>query len=687
VRQHVHVQLTGRSEDTTGAFDGWVDGVDAIVKCSDRPSPLTDPRSAFYGGQGLLPPFRPLVHHEALVWARVEPGRMLAYGVGSEGPYAALRRLPAVPLSSLRGEVTFGASFIEAVIAHVATELSAMHSAGVVHRDLRPEKVLLVDGRARLAGLDAALLDGCGPPRAGGVGSTATDLAALGALARWMVDDRPVAHFGAPLAAVLAALWSPDPAERPTSANDVLRALGEPEGPPPTLCPPHPALAAWSSAAWADRLIAQGHVWEVVRGADEADLDRWALGAVAGRLLAAPRNTDGWLALGTVCWMLAQRTTGAERDAFRAQAIEANARARAPWHSASRGLTDLLGLGETVSALCETAQFARATRRAHQDGGGGALALVGFCADDPALLEEGLLDAAPEDLDAVRVAASQLLATAPRDAPLSAARLALPRAQLDAVRRLCVMAAESDAIRLAGAYPEPTATRARLTIAHHTGERTEALAIARVLAMSGNWDATVAATLVAHAPDGEPLQVQARRILRGLVRREDPGTLGATSAATTVADPADLVAWSGLVYARVAAGEVDRVVAELDRAGPAASAGAWRLLVQELIATGALDQARIVILGALRRHPNDAQLATIDAALELLDGDVAAAQLAASHARTQDPRSAFGWLAGAACALWAGDGPAAREALAAAARLGARDPAHRALEDCLPGLD
>ncbi|MES2639070.1 MAG: hypothetical protein V4850_06290 [Myxococcota bacterium] len=687
MRQHVHVQLTGRSEDTTGAFDGWVDGVDAIVKCADRPSPLTDPRSAFYGGQGLLPPFRPLVHHEALVWARVEPGRMLAYGVGSEGPYAALRRLPAVPLSSLRGEFTFGASFIEAVIAHVATELSAMHSAGVVHRDLRPEKVLLVDGRARLAGLDAALLDGCGPPRAAGVGSTATDLAALGALARWMVDDRPLAHFGGPLAAVLTALWSTDPAERPASANDVLRVLGEPEGPPPTLVPTHPALAAWSSAAWADRLIAQGHVWEVVRGADEADLDRWALGAVAGRLLAAPRNTDGWLALGTVCWMLAQRTTGAERDAFRAQAIEANARARAPWHAASRGLTDLLGLGETVSALCETAQFARATRRAHQDGGGGALALVGFCADDPALLEEGLLDAAPEDLDAVRVAASQLLATAPREAPLSAARLALPRAQLDAVRRLCVMAAESDAIRLAGAYPEPTATRARLTIAHHTGERTEALAIARVLAMSGNWDATVAATLVAHAPDGEPLQVQARRILRGLVRREDPGTLGVTSAATTTADPADLVAWSGLVYARVAAGEVDRVVGELDRAGPAASAGAWRLLVQELIATGALDQARIVILGALRRHPNDAQLATIDAALELLDGDIAAAQLAASHARTQDPRSAFGWLAGAACALWAGDGPSAREALAAAARLGARDPAHRALEDCLPGLD
>ncbi|MDP2308779.1 MAG: hypothetical protein Q8P18_22345 [Pseudomonadota bacterium] len=687
MRQHVHVQLTGRSGGTTGAFDGWVDGVDAIVKCADRPSPLTDPRSAFYGGQGLLPPFRPLVHHEALVWARVEPGRLLAYGVGSEGPYTALRRLRAVALSDLRGEVTFGAGFVEAVIAHVATELSALHSAGVVHRDLRPEKVLLVDGRARLAGLERALLDGCGPPRAGGVGSATTDLAGLGALGRWMLGERPEKRVGGALAQVLAALWAPDPGDRPTSANEILRALGEPEGPPAALPPAHPALLAWGGVAWADRLLAQGHVWDVVRGADEADLDRWALAAVAGRLLSAPRNTEGWLALGTLCWMLAQRTTGAERDAFRAQAVEANARARAPWHTASKGLVDLLGLGETVGALCDTAQFSRATRRAHHEGGGGALALVGFCADDPSLIEDGLLDAAPEDLDAVRVAASQLLSTSPREAPLSAARLALPRAQLDAVRRLCVMAAEPDAIRLAGAYPEPTATRARLTIAHHMGERSEALAIARVLAMSGNWDTTVAATLVAHAPDGEPLQVQARRILRGLLRREDPGALGGAAAEAAAADPTDLVAWSGLVYARVAAGEVDRVVGELERAGPTVSAGVWRLLVQELIASGALDQARVVALGALRRHPNDSQLATIDAALELLDGDLGAAQRAASHARTQDPRSVFGWLAGAACALWAGDGPAAREALAAAARLGARDPAHRALEDCMPGLD
>lgn len=686
MRQHAHVQLTGRSGGSTVAFNGWVDGVDAIVKCSHRPSVTSDPRSAFYGGQGLLPPFRPRVHHEARVWARVEPSRLLAYGVGSEGPYAALRRLSAVPLSTLRSDGSFGTGFVEAVIAHVATELSALHSAGVLHRDLRPEKVLLVDGRARLAGLGEALLDGCGPPRAAGGGSVATDLAGLGALGRWMWGSRPLSRVGGALAEVLTALWAPSVADRPTSANDVLRVLGEPEGPPAAIPPVHPALLAWNSAAWADRLLAQGHVWEVVRGADEADLDRWALGAVAGRLLAASRNTDCWLALGTACWMLAEQATGPERDAFRAQALEANARAKAPWHTASRALTDLLGTGESVGALCETAQYTRATRRAHKEGGGGALALVGFCADDPALVEDGLHHAAPEDVNAVRVAASQLLSTALREAPLSAARLALPRAQLDVVRRLCVMAAEEDALRLVNEYPEPTASRARLTIAHHMGEPAEAVALARMLATNGHWDAAVAATLVAHAPEGEPLQVQARRILRGLVRREYSGALGAVATEAISSDPADLVAWSNLIYARVSAGEVDRVVAELERAGHEPGPGAWRLLVQELIAAGALDQARVVIHDALRRYPDDAQLATIDAGLELLDGDVAAAQRAAHHARTQDPRSVFGWLAGAACALWEGDSAAAREALAAAARLGVRDPAHRALENCMPGV-
>ena len=217
----------------------------------------------------------------------------------------------------------------------------------------------------------------------------------------------PLSRPGHSLAEVLTALWART-WKSARSANDVLRMLGEPEGPPAALVAPHPALLAWSSAAWADGLLAQGHVWEVVRGADEADLDRWALGAVAGRLLVTREiRTAGWRSAPFAgCSPTPARR---ERDAFRAQALEANARAKAPWHTASRALTDLIGAGESVGALCETAQYARATRRAQKEGGGGALALVGFCADDPALVEDALLDAAPDDVYAVRVAASQLL--------------------------------------------------------------------------------------------------------------------------------------------------------------------------------------------------------------------------------------------------------------------------------------
>jgi hypothetical protein len=373
---------------------------------------------------------------------------------------------------------------------------------------------------------------------------------------------------------------------------------------------------------------------------------------------------------------------GGEREAHRAQALEAKARARAAWHPAARALGELLTGGESVRALCETGQLTRATRRAQAGGRGGALALVGLHADDPDQVEEGLLDAAADDPDALRVAASRLLVAAPRDAPSAAVRLALPRVQLEAVRRLCAMAAEGDAIRVASACPEPVCTRARLTVALHVGERAEALAIARLLATSGAWDTTVAATLVLYAPDGEPLQIQARRLLRSVAPRTDLTSLDKTGADF---DPTDLVAWSGLLCARVAGDDVEPALAELERAPPSVGSGPWRLLVLELVATGAVDAARILLLTALRRHPADPALATMQAALELLDGDLAAAAVSASHARAQDPRSPFGWLAEAACALWSGDDTTARDALAAAARRGVRDPAHRALEACLPG--
>ncbi len=684
MKHHAHVQIIGRREGRGTLFDAWVDGAEAILRCEDPALPTSDPRSAFFGGQGLRPPFRPSAHHEALVWGRVEPTRVVAHGIGPEGPYVALRRLPGLSLAALAPATPFDAGCIEAVFVHLATELAALHSVAVLHRDLRPGNVLLVEGRARLAGLASARMDGVGPPLPSGPGTMADDLAALAAVATWMLGDRPLSSLGAALARVLAAMRATDPAARPRSANELLEALGEPGGPPPEVGPPHPALAAWPTAAWADRPVAQGNVWEVVRHADASDLDRWALGAVAGRLLDADRGTDGWLALGALCWMLSERTTGVEREAFRAQVEEARGRAGAAWHPGSNALAALLAGGERVAALCDTHQPRRAAERAREQGGAGALAVVGWHTGDEGLLDEGLAEARTDDLDAVRVAASRLLLTAPKEAPASAARLAFPDAQLEAVRRLCATGAEADASRLAAYFPEPGGARARLLVALAVGEMAESLAIARVLAVRGAWDATVAATLLAHAPDGDPLRVQARRVLHGLAPREDLAGLRARAADTVAADPRDVVGWSGLLCARVGFGEIARAAGELEREGPTATATSWRLFVLELVAAGRLEDARVVLADAARRHPDDPALSAVEACLALLDGDPEVARRSAEHALAQGPSSPWAWMARAACATWTGDAEQARQDLASAARAGARGRAFQALEGCVP---
>ncbi len=682
MKHYAHVQIVGRHEGRRPAYDAWVDGAEAIVRCEEPQRPLGDPRSAFYGGQGLRPPFCPGVHHEARVWAHVEPTRAIAHGIGPEGPYVALRRLPGLTLTALAPAMPFDAACIEAVVAHVATELAALHSVGVLHRDLRPGTVLLVEGRARLAGLAAARLHGAGPPLARGPGTEADDVAALGGIVTWMLAGRPAAALlSGRLADVVAALQAPEPRARPRSANEVLGALGEPPGPEADIAPPHPALVAWGAGAWSERLVAQGNVWDVVRQADAANLDRWALAGVASRLLAADRGTDGWLALGTLCWMLAERATGTDRDAYRAQVEEARARAGAPWHPSAVALTTLLAGGERVGPLCDTQQLGRAEACARRDGGGG-LAVVGWRVGDEALVDEGLAEAGQEDLDAVRVAASRLLVTAPRDAPISAVRLAFPEAQLEAVRRLCAAGADADAARLADACVEPWGARARLIVALSGGEKSEALGIARVLAVRGAWDATVAAALLVYAPDGDPLRVQARRVLQGLAPREDLAGLRLRGVQAVAADTHDVVGWAALVCARVHGGEVSRAATELERASPAATA--WSLFALELFAAGRLEDARVVLLEAVRRHPDDASLATVEASLALLDGDPEVARRAAEHAIAQDPASPWAWLARAACATWTGDADLARQDLSAAARAGAHGRAFEALEACVP---
>lgn len=220
---------------------------------------------------------------EARAAGRVgHPGVAAVYDVFEEDghPWIVLELVPSRPLGSvLREHGPLPPRKVAAIGLQVLAALRAAHAAGVLHRDVKPDNVLLADdGRAVLTDFGIATLDGessltrtgvligtpafIAPERAaGGHADRACDLWSLGVTMYVAVEGRSPFHRGhvlatmaavlheepaplrraGPLAPIIEGLLRKDPRERLT-ADEVepwLRGVAEARAPEPTQPHPH----------------------------------------------------------------------------------------------------------------------------------------------------------------------------------------------------------------------------------------------------------------------------------------------------------------------------------------------------------------------------------------------------------------------------------------------------------------
>ncbi|MFZ5475698.1 MAG: protein kinase domain-containing protein, partial [Myxococcota bacterium] len=509
-------------------------GEPVIAKVTAPAAPWTDSRSAFFGGAGLAPPFQPLAYHEADAWARVDPGRVVVAGEGPDGAlWLVLRERPGRRLSAPHPDA-------RGLLVGLLRALAALHARDVLHRDLRPENVIVDGEHVSLVDLDVARVAGLGPvglvgsrayraPEAEvGEGEARADLFGAARLVRAACPDVP-----ADVAAVLDALTAQAPGDRPGSAAEALAAVGVNGAPEASLSAPHAWARAHWATTWADARLALGDVWEVVRSADRGALEVPALAAVASRLLARAPAAGGerWLAVGAACWALHARTGDAR---YRAQADEARVYARAGWSPASAALDALVGGaatgGERTEALCALGLPALALEEAVAARHAGRVARAAWALGDRARADAALRASPPDPL-AVRVAASRALLADPGLPPAEVLANALPEDALEAVRLRLAAGRLADADSLAAALPGRTGLRARLTAHLAADRRAECFAAARALAEDGAWDTTVAALVLADGAAPPERRAQAREILEGTLRAPDEHAARAAFAA------------------------------------------------------------------------------------------------------------------------------------------------------------
>ncbi len=209
---------------------------------------------------------------EAAILARTTDPAIVAYvahGMAEDpGPWIAMEWIEGVALDARLCDAPLSVDETLALARRLAEALAALHAAGVVHRDSKPENVLLPDGRAaeaKLVDLGVALARESGAPRPGVVVGTPgyippeqirgegidarADLFGLGALlyeclagapafegehplaifTKTLLDEPvPLAHRRADvlpeLEGFVRALMAKEPAARPRDASEVVEA-------------------------------------------------------------------------------------------------------------------------------------------------------------------------------------------------------------------------------------------------------------------------------------------------------------------------------------------------------------------------------------------------------------------------------------------------------------------------------
>ncbi len=660
-----------------GFMVGTWRGEPAILKVVAAAAPWHQPASAFFGGQGLAPPFQPLLRHEAEAWARVDPHRVLGGGQGDDGLWLLMRRRPgAVPTSE-----TIASLDPDLLLAGLLRAVAALHAADVLHRDIRPANVLVDQDRVHLVDLDVARVAGLGPAGLVGTGRTRAPECDQGegdGRADLYAVGRTIAALGADRlsprgAAVLVALCADDPADRPASAADALRALGQADAPAPALSPPHP----WADAWWQAERLDLDRTWEspfdAVAAVDQQDLRPGLVAAVASRMLAiaAARGGEAWLALGALCSLLHAVTTD---PLYRRQAEECAERADADWHPAATALRRLADDPETdvaVASWCDLGLPGQALEEAVTARKPGPIARAAWALGDLARVDAALQAARDDDPLAVAVAASRLLLAASPDVPVPLAARALPADQLEAVRLTLARHGPGAAERLAAGLEPPLADRARLVVALAGGRRDAAIALARGLARAGCWDATVASTLAFATDLPDDLAEQARRVRAATIAPAPPVRPGASlqpALRWLARNPEDPAAWSRALAGLVRGGRWQDAGELVGLADTAHGSTPWVGLVAALLAARQWEEAARVLDLAVDRFADDTAVQLLAVAVAVGRRDMDEARQRAALLTALEPDAAGSWLASA---LTSPSADARARALSTARALGA----------------